>query len=199
MKKLVYLGALVIGLLPALALAQAVGVLDATPLATTDAVVVQQTPSMWAPVIDAALTSFISVATVAIGVLSVYARAWLSHKSMLTKIAVDTGLLDKASSGAIAIMRSEAENLRARLPGVGAAAEQIDAKTPAAKQAIVEQSQPKFEAAFADTIKHFGKSGPQIADFLRGRVEQALAKPVPVTLAHSGQFDPAIAFGAVAA
>lgn len=169
--KALFVAALALALVPALAFAQEVApiVVAATP-ATTEAVVEQ---SWWAAMADQAITAAAYMATAMAPIITAFLANMLWSYSKLSKIVFSQAMLDKLNAGIIAFIRAEAEKLHEKF-GVE--------PSPQAKEQIIAAAQPKIEAAFKESLKHFDKSGSQVTDMIRARVETALAKPVSATI-----------------
>lgn len=144
-------------------------VVAATP-ATTQAIVEQ---SWWASLADQAIAAVAYVLTVVVPIVSVFLAKMLWDSSSLSRILFSQAMLDKLNAGIIAFIRAEAEKLHEKF---GAD------PTPQAKEQIIAAVQPKLEAAFKESLRHFDKSGSQVTDMIRARVETALAKPVSATI-----------------
>lgn len=171
-QKALFVAALALALVPALAFAQEVVapvVVAATP-ATTQAIVEQ---SWWASMADQAITAGAYMLTAAVPILTAFLANMLWASSKLSKILFSQSMLDKLNAGIIAFIRAEAEKLHEKF-GVD--------PSPQAKEQIIASVQPKVEVAFKESLRHFDKSGSQVTDMIRARVETALAKPVSATI-----------------
>lgn len=142
-------------------------IVQATP-ATTEAV---QDAAWWSGLADQAITALTGLLTLAVATLAPFLLTFIRSRSKLAAVLLSQAMFDKLIAGINNQIRVEAEDLRRRVPG-----HEI---TPELKQQIVARAQPKIEARFKETLKHFDKApgSPATADMILGRVETALAKP----------------------
>lgn len=153
--------------------------------AQTDPVVVAPASPWWTDLANQVITAGVAVVTAAVAALSPFAFQWLRSKSKLAAVLVSQAMLDKLAIGINAQIRAEAEKLKQKLDPKTAKAEALSEAAPvtiAQKEEIVANAQPKIEAAFKETLRHFGKEpGSQaVTDMILGRVDDALAKPAVV-------------------
>lgn len=142
-------------------------------------VVVQQ-PTTWSELANAALAALAAVLVAAVPLIGLTLRNLIAQRSKVAAAAYDNFIRERLEAGAIAFLRAEEERLKQLLAHPGTASSSPAPSTIAGRQQIVAAAQPKFEAAFKESLEHFGKRGDQVKDFLLGRVETALAKPETV-------------------
>jgi hypothetical protein len=164
------------------AFAQAV-VTAAAPVAVvatpaTQAAVQEQ--AWWSGLASEAITALAGLISLAVATLAPFALAYIRSKSRLAGILISQALFDKLVLGIQNQIRAEAEKLKGKLPG-GMLPPEL---SPDAKAAIANAAQPRIEAAFKDTLQHFGKApGSQaVRDMILGHVETALKASAPVAI-----------------
>lgn len=162
------------------ALAQTVAPVVVAPSpATTHAIV---DAASWSKLVDQIFAAIGTVLGLAVTTGIGFGVQYLRQKSAIARVVLTDSIVNRVEKGAIGIINSEAERLRQKVNTPD------DVNDPDVRKVITENATVKVAENFKESLQTLGVTAPnKIEDFVRGRVEKALAKPVeiPAVVARS--------------